>query len=102
MEKRTLSELEQRDNFTRRHIGIQGDDRQAMLNTLGVASIEELIEKTVPSSIRLDDALDMAGAETETQALSYLKALASQNKVNKSYIGMGYHNTLVPNVISIA
>ena len=99
MEKRTLSELEQRDNFTRRHIGIQGDDRQAMLNTLGVASIEELIEKTVPSSIRLDDALDMAGAETETQALSYLKALASQNKVNKSYIGMGYHNTLVPNVI---
>ncbi|SFG06423.1 aminomethyl-transferring glycine dehydrogenase [Neptunomonas qingdaonensis] len=99
MEKRTLSELEQQHDFTRRHIGLHGEDQQAMLESLGVSSLDELIQQTVPGSIRLDDALDMADSETEAQALAYLKSLAVQNKVNKSYIGMGYHNTLVPNVI---
>ncbi|NVK40219.1 MAG: glycine dehydrogenase (aminomethyl-transferring), partial [Oceanospirillaceae bacterium] len=99
VESRTLTELEQRTDFTRRHIGPDAPEQQAMLETLGVASVEELIRQTVPDSIRLDDALDMADGETEVESLSYLHALAKQNRVNKSYIGLGYHNTQVPNVI---
>ncbi|WP_136680955.1 aminomethyl-transferring glycine dehydrogenase [Neptunomonas sp. XY-337] len=99
MEKRTLSELEQTHDFTRRHIGIQPEDQQAMLDELGASSLEALIEDTVPASIRLDDALQMADSVTEVNALAELKEKAAKNVVNKSYIGMGYHNTLVPNVI---
>ncbi|WP_372832547.1 aminomethyl-transferring glycine dehydrogenase [Pontibacterium sp.] len=99
VEKRTLSELEQRNEFTRRHVGPDAAEQQAMLETLGVSTLQELIEQTVPDSIRLDDALDMDLGISEVEALAELKALANQNKVNKSYIGMGYHNTHVPNVI---
>lgn len=99
VETRTLSELEQRNEFTRRHVGPDAAEQQAMLDTLGVGTLEELIEQTVPDSIRLDDALDMDLGISEVEALAELKALADQNKVNKSYIGMGYHNTHVPNVI---
>ncbi|MGB0466609.1 MAG: aminomethyl-transferring glycine dehydrogenase [Pontibacterium sp.] len=99
VETRTLSELEQRNEFTRRHVGPDAAEQQAMLETLGVNTLDELIEQTVPDSIRLDDALDMDLGISEVEALAELKALADQNKVNKSYIGMGYHNTHVPNVI---
>ncbi|MBY4675170.1 aminomethyl-transferring glycine dehydrogenase [Marinobacterium arenosum] len=99
VETRALSELEQNSEFTRRHVGSDAAEQQAMLAELGVDSLDALIEQTVPDSIRLDDALDMPTGVTEAEALAELKALASQNKVNKSYIGMGYYNTLVPNVI---
>ncbi|MEH6577086.1 MAG: aminomethyl-transferring glycine dehydrogenase [Amphritea sp.] len=99
VETRTLSDLEQTGDFTRRHVGPDAEQTQAMLSELGVNSLNELITQTVPDSIRLDDALDMDDSVTETDALAYLKQLASQNVVNKSYIGMGYSNTLVPNVI---
>ncbi len=99
VEKRTLSELEQKHDFTRRHIGLSSDDQQAMLEVVGASSLDDLIQQTLPGSIRLDDALSMDDSQTEVEALSYLKSLASKNKVHKSYIGMGYHNTLVPNVI---
>jgi len=95
----TLSELEQKQDFIRRHIGISDAERQQMLAELNADSLDSLIEQTVPDSIRLDDALDMADSETEVEALAHLRSLAEQNTVNKSYIGMGYHNTLVPNVI---
>ncbi|MBP0049441.1 aminomethyl-transferring glycine dehydrogenase [Marinobacterium sp. AK62] len=99
VEMRTLAELEQPSEFTRRHVGPDAAEQQAMLESLGLESLQELIKQTVPDAIRLDDALDMDLGVTEVAALAELKALASRNKVNKSYIGMGYHNTLVPNVI---
>lgn len=99
VETRALSELEHHNEFTHRHVGPDAAEQQAMLESLGVSSLQELIEQTVPDSIRLDDALDMDLGMTEVAALAELKALADQNKVNKSYIGMGYHNTFVPNVI---
>ncbi len=99
VETRALSELENHAEFTRRHVSADAAEQQAMLQELGVDSLDALIEQTVPDSIRLDDALDMAEGVSERAALEELKALASLNKVNKSYIGMGYYNTLVPNVI---
>jgi glycine dehydrogenase len=99
VEPRTLSELEQRTDFTRRHIGPDAAEQQSMLQTLNAESLDDLMRQTVPASILLDDALAMNDGETEVQALSYLQGLARQNRVNKSYIGMGYHNTQVPNVI---
>ena len=99
VETRALSELEHHNEFTHRHVGPDSAEQQAMLETLGVSTLQELIEQTVPDSIRLDDALDMDLGITEVAALAELKALADQNKVNKSYIGMGYNNTFVPNVI---
>ncbi|PIE00771.1 MAG: glycine dehydrogenase (aminomethyl-transferring) [Thiothrix nivea] len=97
-----LSDLEQRDNFTRRNVGPDAAQIRAMLKELGFASLDALITATVPDSIRLDRALEsLATADglTETAALAELKQLAQQNQVNKSYIGMGYHGTLTPNVI---
>ncbi|RTE66126.1 glycine dehydrogenase (aminomethyl-transferring) [Amphritea opalescens] len=94
-----LSELQQTTDFTRRHIGPDADQTAAMLADLGVGSIEELMTQTVPDSIRLDDALAMEDSVSEADALALLRSLADQNTVNRSYIGMGYHNTQVPNVI---
>jgi glycine dehydrogenase len=99
VETRTLSDLEQTTDFTRRHVGPDVAQTKEMLSSLGYKSLNELMTQTVPDSIRLDDALDMDGSVSEADSLAYLKQLASKNVVNKSYIGMGYNNTLVPNVI---
>ena len=95
----TLAELEHNDAFTHRHIGSDQQEQQAMLESLGLTSLAELINETVPGSIRLKRELELPQGKTEQQALAQLHALARQNTVNKSYIGMGYHNTEVPNVI---
>ena len=95
----TLHTLQQTEDFIARHIGPNEADAQEMLNTIGVKSLDELMDKTIPSSIREKDPLKLADSVTEQQALDYLKQLASQNKVNKSYIGMGYYDTIVPPVI---
>jgi len=99
VENLALSELENNSEFTQRHVGPSQAEQQAMLADLGLESLDQLIEQTVPDSIRLDDALAMDYGVTESDALAELKALADQNKVNKSYIGTGYYNTKVPNVI---
>jgi glycine dehydrogenase len=70
-----------------------------MLDTIGISSIDELINKTVPSAIRLQKPLDIAPAASEDEYLAHVWALGKKNKVNKSYIGMGYHPTFVPTVI---
>ena len=70
-----------------------------MLETIGCASIDELINKTVPANIRLKDALDISPAVSEYQFLNDLKAVASLNKIYKTYIGTGYYNTITPGVI---
>lgn len=86
-------------NFASRHIGPRPNEVQEMLDTIGVSSIDELINKTVPSAIKLERPLDVAPAISEDEYLAHVWALGKKNKVNKSYIGMGYHPTFVPTVI---
>ena len=94
-----LFELENNDAFIGRHIGPNASQTAAMLEVLGVSTLDELIGKTVPDAIRKRDDLNLDSAVTETQALAELKAIAGQNKIFKSYLGMGYHDTIVPNVV---
>lgn len=95
----TLYELEQHDDFIARHIGPNAADTAAMLQTVGAESLDALIDSTVPASIRLPAPLAIDGSRTEAETLAYLKQLAGQNTVAKSYIGMGYYDTFVPPVI---
>ena len=98
-EKTSLHQLEQHDIFIRRHIGPSENEQLEMCQTLGVSSVEELIGQTVPEAIRLDKELNIGDAQTEEETLAYLKSVAAENKVAKSYIGLGYHPVSVPNVI---
>lgn len=86
-------------NFASRHIGPRQSDLNEMLQTIGVKSIDELIDKTIPEAIRLKKPLNIAPAQNEGEYLHNLKAKAAKNKVNKSYIGMGYYPVEVPAVI---
>ena len=95
----SLSELEQTDDFIRRHIGPDAAEQQAMLDALGAPSLAELIAQTVPQSILRDDLLGLSAPRTEAEVLAYLKGVASKNQLYTSCIGMGYHNTLTPAVI---
>ena len=96
---KTLSQLANHDEFIQRHIGPDVAETAAMLSELGVDSVEALIAQTVPADIRLKTPLATGPAMTEADALAKLKQAASKNKMFKSYIGMGYHPTLTPNVI---
>lgn len=98
-EKTSLQQLEQHDIFIRRHIGPSEAEQLEMCKTLGVSSVEELIGQTVPGSIRLPQEMNLDDAKTEEQTLAYLKTVAGENKIAKSYIGLGYHPVSVPNVI---
>ena len=90
---------QQQAEFTGRHIGPTEEETAAMLKSIGVASMEELIDKTVPSAIRLKEPLNTGGPVSEYQYLAELKRTASLNKVFKNYIGRGYYGTIVPSVI---
>jgi glycine dehydrogenase len=87
------------DAFVGRHIGPREQDVEEMLATLGLKSLEELVEATVPAAILRREPLKLPAARTEQEALADLRALAGQNQVFRSYIGMGYHDTHVPHVI---
>jgi glycine dehydrogenase len=87
------------DTFPRRHNGSSDSEIKAMLETVGVKDMEELVLKTVPAGIRSTEALTLEEGLTESELLKRLKNIASKNKVYKSYIGMGYTNTIVPSVI---
>ncbi|NTS78357.1 aminomethyl-transferring glycine dehydrogenase [Catenovulum sp. SM1970] len=95
----SLQQLENNDAFVQRHIGPDEAEQQHMLATLGATSLDELIAQTVPENILLEKPMQIGDAQTEESVLGYLKQVASQNKLYKSYIGMGYSDTLVPNVI---
>ncbi|TVL44062.1 glycine dehydrogenase (aminomethyl-transferring) [Shewanella algae] len=99
MTKQTLTQLEQHELFIRRHIGSDALQQQEMLNYVGAESLEDLTAQIVPESIRLNRDLAVGEACGEAEGLAYIKSLAKQNKVFKSYIGMGYYGTEVPNVI---
>ena len=88
-----------RARFSRRHLGSHHVGIKAMLSTLGSASLEELISKTVPEDIRLRRPLDIPAAATEEEALAELRAIAAKNELRPSYLGMGYHGTHLPAVI---
>jgi glycine dehydrogenase len=85
--------------FAPRHIGPGPADQRAMLATIGVPSVETLISQAVPKSIRLDRALDLPAPASEAEALAELGAVMAENTVLKSFIGAGYHGTIVPPVI---
>jgi glycine dehydrogenase len=87
------------DTFPRRHIGPDGNDKQAMLDKLELASVEELIRRTIPEEILMNRPLHLPSALSEQEFLAYARRIASKNKVNRSFIGMGYHGTVVPTVI---
>ena len=96
---KSLEQLEQKQDFIRRHIGPSPAQVSDMLSALEVSSVQELIDQTVPANIRLEQPLSIGESRTEVETLSYLKSVASKNKVFKSYIGQGYHPTHVPHVI---
>jgi glycine dehydrogenase len=85
--------------FSRRHIGPNEAQTQQMLATIGVDSIDALIDKTIPSAIRLPKALNVPSALSEPDYLRMLKQISIKNKVFKTYIGQGYYDTVTPSVI---
>ncbi|MBP1645384.1 MAG: glycine dehydrogenase [Bacteroidetes bacterium] len=87
------------NNFTPRHNGPQTADVEKMLKVIGVSSIDELIDKTIPSSIRLKAPLNLPEGMNEFEYFNHIKAIASKNKIYTSFIGMGYYNTIVPAVL---
>ena len=86
-------------SFAARHIGPRPHEVKHMLNTIGVSSLEQLIDETVPAGIRNHSPLAIAEGLAEHAFLSLMREKASKNKVNKSYMGLGYHPTIVPTVI---
>lgn len=90
---------DQAREFWERHIGPNEDETEQMLKTIGVASMDELIDKTVPQTIRLGKDLDVGGPISEHEYLNELRKTASKNKVFKNYIGQGYYDTITPSVI---
>lgn len=86
-------------NFAKRHIGIADADLPDMLRKIGVKSLDELIDRTIPSQIRLKSSLPLPPAMDEREFAIHIAALASKNKCYKSYIGTGWYDTLTPAVI---
>jgi glycine dehydrogenase len=87
------------DSFIRRHIGPSAHDIDAMLDALGYESLDAFIDATVPEQIRLRRTLSIGPGRTEHDVLAELRGMAEQNRVYRSYLGLGYHDTLVPPVI---
>jgi glycine dehydrogenase len=87
------------ERFARRHIGPSADERDAMLDRVGVASLDQLIDEVIPGAIRLDRPLQLPPAESEQEFLRRLTQVARGNRTFRSYIGLGYHDTFTPSVI---
>lgn len=95
-----IADLSPRNEFTPRHIGPTDSDVHEMLKTLGFSTLEQLAEKVIPSQIRSQHNFqDVGPGVAEHDLLTNLKKMVSKNKVYKSYIGMGYHDTITPTVI---
>ena len=95
----TLYELESRGDFIRRHIGATPEQTAHMLDALGLASLEQLVERAVPDNIVSRSPLSLTDTVSERAVLNHLRAMRERNRVNISMIGMGYHGTLMPEVI---
>ena len=86
-------------SFALRHIGPNPEDQNAMLDTIGVANMDQLISETIPEGIRLKEDFNLDPPMSEQQYLVHINELAKKNKVFKTYIGLGYHPTILPAVI---
>ena len=86
-------------NFSDRHIGPRNSDVQQMIEKIGITSINQLIEETVPSQIMLNRDMDLPEAMSEIRFSEHMKSISQKNKIYRSYIGMGYYNTILPAVI---
>jgi len=95
----TDSFLKHPDQFVRRHIGPNADDKTEMLALLGHKTLDGLIDAAVPKKIRLGKKLNLPAARSEHDALIEIKKISSENKVFRSFIGMGYYDTITPPVI---
>lgn len=84
------------NNFANRHVGISAEDIPAMLQAVGVQSLDELIDQTIPANIRLKESLNLPEAMTEREFAEHISELASKNEVFTSYIGMGWNDTVCP------
>ena len=87
------------DFLSQRHNGIGPKDEETMLRKIGVSSLDELIDKTIPSNIRLKEPLDLPKPMTEYEFAQHIAQLASKNKLYTTYIGMGWYGTITPAVI---
>ena len=85
--------------FVDRHVGSDSGEVQAMLETLGLSSLDQLVQETVPASIRMKRSLDLPEGVTEREQLHRVRDLGNKNRLFRSYLGMGYHGTAVPGVI---
>jgi glycine dehydrogenase len=98
-----LAPLAPTDTFVRRHLGPSPADIQEMLGVLGLSSLAELVDETIPASIRMDRPLTLPGLPDrllgERELLSWLRSIARQNRVARSFLGMGYNDCIVPGVI---
>ncbi len=99
MSRETLGDLEQRDDFIRRHIGPGEEQIAEMLEFLGLESLDQLIKTVVPESIITDKPLDIGTDKTERGTLSYLRRMSERNRVFVSMIGMGYYGAKMPSVL---
>ncbi len=87
------------DSFALRHIGPRETDLPLMLKTIGVSSLDQLVDETIPDDIRLKSPLELDNPMTEYEFASHINTLGNKNKIFKNYIGLGYHQAIVPAVI---
>jgi glycine dehydrogenase len=87
------------DLLASRHIGINEQDTALMLRKIGVNSLDELIDKTIPANIRLKEPLALTSPLTEYEFGKHIAELANKNKLYTTYIGLGWYNTITPAVI---
>ncbi len=87
------------EHFKSRHIGISAEEQKIMLDAIGVSTLDELIDQTIPKDIRLPEALNLPKALTEQEYAEEIGAIAAKNKIFTSYIGMGWYDTITPAAI---
>jgi glycine dehydrogenase len=89
----------QSKEFQHRHNGPNESQTEEMLKTIGVKSLDELINRTVPAGIRMKGELNLPSSMSEAEYLSHIKEVSLKNKIFKNYIGQGYYDTITPSVI---
>ena len=94
-----MDTLKHPDKFIDRHIGPNQEEIKEMLNSIGIDSLDKLVNETIPEQIKLNKELKLQEPLSEYRFIEKLKIIAARNKVFKSYIGMGYHPTIIPPVI---
>lgn len=99
MQNLPKNKLMKTDSFALRHLGPRKEEIEQILETIGINSLEELIQNTIPSHIQLEEPLDLPDPMSEYEFSTHIQKLAAKNKQYKSFIGLGYHPTVLPAVI---